>query len=46
LIAFRFGSGGPIGLSGLLAAGLVLFVITLAINLVAARIVNRSKMGG
>jgi phosphate transport system permease protein len=45
LIAFRFGSGGPIGLSGLLAAGLVLFVITLAINLVAARIVNRSKMG-
>ena len=45
LIAFRFGSGGPVGLSGLLAAGLVLFVITLVINLIAARIVRSSANG-
>lgn len=43
LIAYRFGSGGPLGLSGLLAAGLVLFAITLAINLVAAKIVRSSR---
>ncbi len=46
LIAYRFGSGGPLGLSGLLAAGLVLFALTLVINLVAARIVNRARMAG
>lgn len=42
-IANRFGSGGKLGLSGLLAAGLVLFVMTLAVNMVASVIVNRSR---
>jgi phosphate transport system permease protein len=43
LIALQWGSGGPLGVSALLAAGLVLFIITLAINMVASRIVNSSK---
>ena len=43
LIAYRFGSGGPLGLSGLLAAGLVLFIITLGINLLAAKIVRGAR---
>ena len=45
LIANRFGSGGPLGLSALLACGLVLFVFTLAVNLVASIIVSRSRVG-
>jgi phosphate transport system permease protein len=45
LIALQWGSGGPLGTSALLAAGLVLFLITLAINMVASRIVNKSKAG-
>jgi phosphate transport system permease protein len=40
LIALNWGSGGSLGTSALLAAGLVLFAITLIINMVASRIVN------
>ena len=43
LIADRFGSGGKLGAAGLLAAGLVLFVITLIVNLAAAGIVRRQE---
>ena len=44
-IANAFGSGGQLGLHGLLAAGFVLFVMTLVVNLVASVIVNRSRSG-
>lgn len=43
-IALRAGSD-PFTVSGLMAAGLVLFVITLATNLVASTIVARSRSG-
>lgn len=43
-IALRAGSD-PFTVSGLLAAGLVLFVITLSTNLVASTIVARSRSG-
>ncbi len=43
LIALRFGSGGPLGLAALLACGLVLFVVTLLVNLAASWIVDRSR---
>jgi len=46
LIALQWGAGGPLGTSALLAAGLVLFIITLGINMIASRIVNASKMAG
>jgi phosphate transport system permease protein len=42
LIALQWGSGGALGTSALMAAGLVLFVLTLAVNMVASRIVNAS----
>lgn len=41
LIAIKFGSGGALGAAALLAAGLVLFFITLIVNLIAANIVSR-----
>ncbi len=44
LIALRFGTGGALGLAGLLAAGLVLFVFTLTVNLAASWIVNRTRV--
>jgi phosphate transport system permease protein len=44
LIGTLFGSGGKLGLSGLLAAGLVLFVFTLAVNTVASVIVSRTRV--
>jgi phosphate transport system permease protein len=44
LIANLFGSGGKLGLSGLLAAGLVLFLFTLAVNTVASVIVSRTQL--
>jgi phosphate transport system permease protein len=44
LIANLFGSGGKLGLAGLLAAGLVLFIFTLAVNTVASLIVNRTRV--
>ncbi|WP_232680557.1 phosphate ABC transporter permease subunit PstC [Nocardioides sp. R-C-SC26] len=45
LIANRFGDASPTQLSALLAAGLVLFLITLVINTLAAVVVNRSRSG-
>lgn len=45
LIATNFDSGGKLGLQDLLMCGFVLFVLTLVVNLVASRIVNRSRSG-
>ena len=45
LIAGRFGDASKSQLSALLAAGFVLFLITLAVNTAAAVIVNRSRSG-
>ena len=45
LIAGRFGDASKSQLSALLAAGFVLFVITLVVNTIAAVIVNRSRSG-
>jgi phosphate transport system permease protein len=45
LIALRFGESDQLALSALMAAGLVLFAITLAVNMVAAAIVSRSRSG-
>lgn len=45
LIAGRFGDATDIQLSALLAAGFVLFLITLVVNTLAAIIVNRSRSG-
>lgn len=45
LIAGKFNEALPSQLSALLAAGFVLFLITLGINTVAAMIVNRSRSG-
>ena len=44
LIANLFGSGGKLGLAGLLAAGLILFVFTLAVNTLASVIVSRTRL--
>jgi phosphate transport system permease protein len=44
LIAALFGSGGKLGLAGLLAAGLVLFIFTLIVNTIAAVIVSRTRV--
>jgi phosphate transport system permease protein len=45
LIAVHFGQGGSLGPHALLLAGLVLFVMTLIINLIASAIVSRSRSG-
>lgn len=45
LIAVRFGDASPAQLSALLAAGFVLFLLTLAVNTAAAVVVNRSRSG-
>ena len=45
LIAGRFGDASAAQLSALLAAGFVLFMLTLVVNTVAAVIVNRSRSG-
>ena len=45
LIAGRFGDAAQSQLSALLAAGFVLFMITLVVNTLAAMIVNRSRSG-
>ena len=45
LIAARFGNAQPLELSALMAAGLALFVVTLAINFAAAAVVARSRSG-
>lgn len=43
LIATRFGEAGPYELKALMAAGLVLFLLTLVVNMVASAIVNRAR---
>jgi phosphate transport system permease protein len=45
LIALRYGEASGFGLSALMAAGLVLFLITMAINFTASIIVSRSRSG-
>ncbi|HEY0247181.1 MAG TPA: phosphate ABC transporter permease subunit PstC [Gryllotalpicola sp.] len=45
LIALRYGEATPFEMSALMAAGLVLFVITMAINFGASIIVSRSRSG-
>lgn len=45
LIALRYGEASDSGLSALMAAGLVLFLITLVINFSASSIVARSRSG-
>jgi phosphate transport system permease protein len=45
LIASRFGEATPDQLSALLAAGFVLFAITLVVNMVAAIFITRSRSG-
>ena len=44
LIATKFGEASGLEISGLIAAGLALFVLTLGVNLVARAIVARSRM--
>lgn len=45
LIATRFGEASRYELKGLMAAGLVLFILTLVVNAIATAIVNRSARG-
>jgi phosphate transport system permease protein len=45
LIALRYGEASDFGLSALMAAGLVLFLITLVVNFTASSIVARSRSG-
>jgi phosphate transport system permease protein len=45
LIAAHYGTATPFELSALLAAGLVLFLVTLVINLAASAIIARSRSG-
>ncbi|MER5863046.1 phosphate ABC transporter permease subunit PstC [Kitasatospora sp. NPDC002040] len=45
LIALRYGESDELSLSALMAAGLVLFALTLLVNLVAGVIINRSRSG-
>lgn len=46
-IALQFNEAGPIGLSALIASGLVLFVITLLVNMAARLIVRKhTELGG
>jgi phosphate transport system permease protein len=42
LIATKFGEATPDELKALVAAGFVLFVLTLSVNMIASGIVNRS----
>ncbi|MEU5941810.1 phosphate ABC transporter permease subunit PstC [Micromonospora sp. NPDC047548] len=45
LIALRYAESNAIGIAGLMAAGLVLFVMTLLVNFGAGLIINRSRSG-
>lgn len=45
LIALRYGEASAFGTSALMAAGLALFLITLAVNFLASEIVARSRSG-
>jgi len=44
-IAAEFGAGGKLGTADLLMLGFVLFCFTLAVNLAASAVVNRSRSG-
>lgn len=46
LIATRFGEAGPYELKALMAAGLVLFLLTLTVNFLATAVVNRAARRG
>jgi phosphate transport system permease protein len=43
LIVSKFGEATPSELSALMAAGVVLFLVTLAVNMIATSIVQRSE---
>jgi phosphate transport system permease protein len=45
LIALRYGDASQFGMSGLMAAGLALFVLTLIVNFTASIVVSRSRSG-
>jgi phosphate transport system permease protein len=45
LIALRYGEASDLGLSALMAAGLVLFLLTLVVNFTASSVVARSRSG-
>ncbi|MFE6744427.1 phosphate ABC transporter permease subunit PstC [Kitasatospora purpeofusca] len=45
LIALRFGESDSLSLSALMAAGLVLFALTLLVNVGAGFVINRSRSG-
>ncbi|WP_031074795.1 phosphate ABC transporter permease subunit PstC [Streptomyces sp. NRRL WC-3742] len=45
LIALRFGESDKLSLSALMAAGLVLFALTLLVNVAAGFVINRSRSG-
>lgn len=45
MIAQKWGTASPFGLSALMAAGLALFTLTLVVNFVASAIVARSRSG-
>ncbi|MFF7992318.1 phosphate ABC transporter permease subunit PstC [Kitasatospora xanthocidica] len=45
LIALRFGESDTLSLSALMAAGLVLFALTLLVNVLAGIVINRSRSG-
>jgi phosphate transport system permease protein len=45
LIALRFGEARQLGLSALMAAGLALFCMTLAVNMLASFVVSKSRSG-
>jgi phosphate transport system permease protein len=42
-IALKWNEAGPIGLSGLVASGLILFIITLVVNMIARAIIAKHK---
>ena len=45
LIALRYGESDTLALSALMAAGLVLFAVTLVVNMIAAAVISRSRSG-
>ncbi|WP_371496954.1 phosphate ABC transporter permease subunit PstC [Kitasatospora sp. NBC_00374] len=45
MIALRYGDSSPFAISALMAAGLTLFLLTLAVNFAAAAVVARSRSG-
>jgi phosphate transport system permease protein len=45
LIVLRYGESDKLALSALMAAGLVLFAVTLVVNMIAGAIISRSRSG-